>query len=145
MNYSLLPDAYLKKADEIISLSDEKDIEIHFYKEDSYPKRLHQVRDAPLVVYKKGSGKLNSQKTIGIVGTRKATKYGHRITEGIVAAAKDLNIQIISGLAYGIDVRSHKAALNGGLSTFGVLACGLDYIHSTRHAGYAKEMQNKEV
>ncbi len=136
-------DSYLKTADLILSNSQKKDIEVHFYLDKTYPKRLNQVPDAPLVIYKKGNGTLNPKKAIGIVGTRKATKYGHQVTEQIVSEAKSLGVQIISGLAYGIDVRSHKAAMKEDLETFGVLACGLDYVYPTRHANYAKEMQLK--
>lgn len=135
--------SYLKKADAILSDSSKKNIEVLFYQDAQYPKRLHQVPDAPLVLYKKGQGDLNVAKTIGIVGTRKATKYGNQVTDDVVGQSKELGVQIISGLAYGIDVRSHKAALANDLSTFGVLACGLDSVYPTRHVSTAKEMQDK--
>ena len=136
-------DSYLKRADSILNDSSKKDIEVLFYKDTHYPQRLHQVPDAPLVLYKKGNGDINVSKTIAIVGTRKATKYGNQITDQLVGEAKALGVQIISGLAYGIDVRSHKAALTNDLETFGVLACGLDSVYPTRHLSTAKEMQAK--
>ncbi len=130
----------LEKADLIIQQSEKADIQIHYFKETSYPERLLQVQDAPVVLYSKGNLDLNVAKTVGVVGTRKATKYGLNTTETIVNDSLSNNASIISGLAYGIDVKAHQAALNAGLSTIGVLACGLDYVYPAGNREVAKKM-----
>ncbi|HEY9116915.1 MAG TPA: DNA-processing protein DprA [Roseivirga sp.] len=130
----------LEKADQILEKSDQLGIQTHFYKEPSYPLRLKSILDAPIVLYTKGNVDLNIDRTLGIVGTRKATKYGLNLTETIVEDAKASQAAIISGLAYGIDVKSHETALRQNIPTYGVLACGLDTMYPTAHRSIAEKM-----
>jgi DNA processing protein len=113
-----------------------------FFGEDDYPQRLKECVDAPVLMYYKGNVNLNVPKIISIVGTRHATEYGKEITERIVAemAAIDPDILIVSGLAYGIDVTAHRAALKAQLPTVGILAHGLDRIYPPRHRDTAVRM-----
>ena len=138
----IIPDekSLLGKAEKIFSLSEKENIDIHYYKEESYPSRLVPISDAPLVLYSKGNLNMNTNRQVGIVGTRKATRYGLDVTENIVHEARSSNITVISGLAYGIDVKAHKASLEHQIPTIGVLACGLDYIYPTRHGTIADKM-----
>lgn len=133
----------LSEAERVIKESFRKDIAIHYYKEASYPKRLLSISDAPIVLYSRGEVEMNPLKTLGIVGTRKATQYGFKLTDQIVVDSRPQGATIISGLAYGIDVRSHRAALSEGLSTIAVLACGLDRVYPKAHANTAHEMLEK--
>ncbi len=133
-------DKLLQKADQIIADSAKLDITIHCFKDASYPKRLLQVPDAPIVLYSKGAIVLNPKKTVGIVGTRKATNYGLATTERIVSEAKSNEPTIISGLAYGIDVKAHDAALSEDLPTIAVLACGLDSVYPAGNRATAKKI-----
>lgn len=132
--------ALLKQADDIIAQSAKAGVAIHYYKEPSYPKRLIQIPDAPTVLYSKGNLDLNPLKTIGVVGTRKATNYGLKTTEDIIAASKSNEVTVVSGLAYGIDVKAHESALEQCLPTIAVLACGLDYIYPAGNREVAKKM-----
>jgi len=111
-----------------------------FYLNDNYPKRLLHCEDGPILIYTKGNIELNNPKVISIVGTRKATDYGKDFCEKIVQELVPHQPLIISGLAYGIDVCSHKAALKNKLPTVGVLAHGLDRMYPQQHAGVAKQM-----
>lgn len=133
-------DAFLKQADAIIDQSEKAGVSIHYYKESTYPKRLTQIPDAPIVIYTKGNLDLNPLKTIGVVGTRKATKYGLKTTGDIVKASKSNEVTVVSGLAYGIDVKAHASALEENLPTIAVLACGLDYVYPAGHRDIAKKM-----
>lgn len=133
----------LKQADAVIDKSIKKGIAIHYFKQESYPKRLLQVSDAPIVLYSVGNANLNPSKTLGIVGTRKATKYGLGTTEDIVHESKSNSVSIISGLAYGIDVKAHQIALEAELSTIGVLACGLDSVYPAGNREVARKMLEK--
>ncbi|MBO3697550.1 DNA-processing protein DprA [Roseivirga sp. E12] len=130
----------LASADAIIEQSLKAGIAIHCFTDPSYPRRLLQISDAPIVLYSKGNIDLNPKKTTGIVGTRKATKYGLSTTERIIADAKSNSPTIISGLAYGIDVKAHEVALSEGLPTVAVLACGLDTIYPAGNRATAKKM-----
>ena len=60
------------------------------------------------------------------IDTRHATPYGQKDHRELVAGLLELDCLIVSGLAYGIDIAAHKAALDNGLQTIGVVAHGLD-------------------
>lgn len=126
--------------DAIVEQSLKNEINIHFYTEDAFPKRLKSVNDAPIVLYSKGNIEFNPKKTLGVVGTRRATRYGLKTTTSIVSEAKASHPTIISGLAFGIDVKGHEEALKNELSTIGVLACGLDQVYPSAHRNTAKKM-----
>ena len=111
-----------------------------FLTDEKYPKRLLNCYDSPTLLYYRGDADLNVSKIVAIIGTRSHTEYGKQVTERLVADLAELNITVISGLAYGIDTIAHKAALKNNLSTIGVLAHGLDQVYPLQNAGIAKEM-----
>ncbi|MDF1673812.1 MAG: DNA-processing protein DprA [Vicingaceae bacterium] len=133
----------LNIAEEELEYIQENDIIPLFYLNDNYPKRLVHCEDGPILLYTKGNIDFNNQKVVSIVGTRRATDYGKEFCEKIVADLAPHNPLIISGLAYGIDVAAHKAAIKNKLSTVGVLAHGLDRLYPAQHKGVAKEMLEK--
>ncbi len=107
-----------------------------------YPSRLRECPDAPLVLFYKGTGDLNALRVVSMVGTRNATDYGRGLCEEFVSGLKRLcpEVLVVSGLAYGIDIAAHRAALAHGLCTVGVLAHGLDRIYPAVHRKTAVEM-----
>ncbi|MCG8306063.1 MAG: DNA-processing protein DprA [Cytophagales bacterium] len=127
-------------AEQEIDKCQKHDIEILFFTDKKYPKKLKHAPDSPAVLYYKGASDLNNYKTVAIVGTRKSTGYGRKFTEQIVEQLAAHNALIVSGLAYGIDVKAHKAALKYGLETIGVMASGLDIIYPSMHRSIALEM-----
>ncbi len=138
----------LKKADEalieaesVIKQCEKLGVKIVSFKNPDYPPRLKNLFDAPAILYFKGKGNLDYARSLAIVGTRDSTEYGKKSTEEIVSQLKEYNVQIVSGLAYGIDVAAHKAALKNGLSTVGVLANSLDDVYPKSHLKVAKEME----
>ncbi|NQZ77251.1 MAG: DNA-protecting protein DprA [Ekhidna sp.] len=129
-------------AEKIIRNSEKIGAEIIHFTNPLFPKRLKQAPDSPNIIYKKGNGSLNPAKTIAVVGTRKATSYGTGITEKIVNDLATLDITVVSGLAYGIDIQAHKTSLANNLSTVAVLAGGLDRIYPSVHKKYAEVIQH---
>jgi DNA processing protein len=107
-----------------------------------YPRRLSTCLDAPLMLYCKGMADLNAGRALAVVGTRKATWCGRESCRRLVGRLADLNEKplIVSGLALGIDGCAHAAALEAGLSTVGVLPCGLDEIYPRQHRELARRM-----
>lgn len=107
-----------------------------------YPSRLRGCADAPLLLFFRGNADLNCRRVISIVGTRHSTAYGHDLTTRLTAELKTLCPQtlVVSGLAYGIDICAHNAALADGLPTVGVLAHGLDNLYPPRHRPTAIRM-----
>jgi DNA processing protein len=131
----------LEKAESILRNCDRNGIEILFYTDDKYPSRLKELYDAPIILYNRGRGNLNPDKSVGIVGTRKATDYGKAMVEEIVRTLRPHQPVIVSGLAYGIDYRSHISALKNQLSTIGVIAGGYLNLYPALHRKTANEME----
>lgn len=115
---------------------------IPFY-DSRYPVRLKQIVDAPLLLYYKGEAPLNPSRTLAIVGTRKPSSHSLYLTQKFIEEAQSYGVQIISGLAYGIDICAHRGALKTGLSTLGILAHGLDQIYPKAHKSTSNEMLEK--
>lgn len=134
-------DDALKDAENIVRESAKNNIRIVTFNQEEYPKKLRGIFEAPPILFFNGQGHLEYSKTLAIVGTRDASDYGKKSTEEIVASLKDHNVQIVSGLAYGIDVAAHKAALKNGLSTVGVLANSLETVYPSSHKKVAAEIQ----
>lgn len=111
-----------------------------FYTDPDYPKKLHHCPDAPVLLYYKGQTDLNRHRYIGIVGTRSATPYGEEMTRQIIEGLKGTDTVVVSGLAYGIDICAHNAALHCGMETVGVMAHGLDRIYPQAHRTTAGKM-----
>jgi len=127
-------------AGEEIAFIEKYKIKPLFITDADYPKRLLNCYDSPTLLYYKGEADLNASKIIAVIGTRNHTDYGRQLTENFIADLVELNITVVSGLAYGIDAMAHKAALKNNLPTIGVLAHGLDQVYPSQHTGLAKDM-----
>ncbi len=132
----------LRIAKNELAFLEKKHVSALFFTQDNYPARLLDCTDAPLLLYYFGNGNINAKKILSIVGTRHATAYGKGFCEELI---KDLSycypdLLIISGLAYGIDICAHRAALKNNLQTVGVLAHGLNQVYPSTHRHTAIEM-----
>ena len=112
-------------------------------KDETYPSRLRECEDAPAILFFQGKMDFNRLHMVSMVGTRRATEYGKEFCDNFV---RDLAILcpdtvIVSGLAYGIDICCHRAAMANGLGTVAILAHGLDRIYPPFHRREALEMQ----
>lgn len=133
---------FLRSAEEQLDKMLELGITPLPYSSLDYPSRLKECIDAPTILFYKGSANLNASRIISIVGTRRITDYGKAMCNQIVRDLKEIDpsILIISGLAHGVDVQAHRAALSEGLDTVGVVAHGLDVIYPSANRAVAKEM-----
>lgn len=125
-----------------LEFAEKHDIDILCYGDDAYPSRLRECDDAPIVLYSKGCVNLNARRVVSVVGTRRATEYGKGVCEKFVKELSEHvpDALVVSGLAYGIDVCAHRAAMASSLPTVGVLAHGLDRIYPAPHRNVAKAM-----
>jgi len=110
----------------------------------SYPQLLLEIPDCPVILYIKGNIESLSAPSIGIVGSRKYTDYGRTSAKRFSKECVSGGLNIISGLALGIDAIAHREALDAGGITVGVLGCGLDQIYPTSNAILADEMIAKK-
>lgn len=136
-------DEVLQKAtSEVEFISKHDKIRAIYFSDPDYPSRLADCEDAPIMLYCSGTCNLNASHMVSIVGTRHATPYGNAFVTNLVedlAATMD-DVVIISGLAYGIDITAHRAALRCGIPTIAVLAHGLNTIYPAAHRNTAVEM-----
>lgn len=130
----------LEKADKIIEEIEKLNGNILFFTDTNYPKKLKQCEDAPLVLYSRGNINWQSKRTVAIVGTRKMTDYGKALVEELVDGLASADVTIISGMAYGVDICSHKQALKNQMETWGVLGHGLDKMYPHLHRKVAEKM-----
>jgi len=130
----------LKRAEQELHFIERYGIRAIFFLDPDYPQRLRQCIDSPVLLFYKGSASLNPEKSVGIVGTRNATAYGKMMVQRLVEELKSQRILVVSGLAYGIDSCSHRAALDAGLETIGVLGHGLDRIYPFANKPLAERM-----
>jgi DNA processing protein len=130
----------ISRAEQEIKFIEKNNITPIYYLDKEYPLRLKQCEDSPLMLYYKGNTALHANRVISIVGTRNASPYGKKLTEELIAGLKDTGALIVSGLAFGIDICAHRAALDVGLDTIGVVAHGLDTIYPPEHSNIANKM-----
>ncbi len=134
----------LPRAEQELDFIHKKGIKCLGYNDEDYPSRLRECDDAPILLFYKGNADLNRRRVINMIGTRHCTEYGKDICRHFLAEIKHLSpdILVVSGLAYGIDINSHREALANGLDTVGVLAHGLDRIYPNTHRNTAIEMMS---
>ncbi|MGE4589685.1 MAG: DNA-processing protein DprA [Acidaminococcaceae bacterium] len=94
----------------------------------NYPFQLKNIQNPPSVLYVKGTIS-DIDKTVGIVGSRKATSYGLKVAETFAQDLSLAGLMVISGGARGIDTAAHKGALKNDGKTIAVLGCGIDVIY----------------
>lgn len=107
-----------------------------------YPLLLKECADPPLLLFYKGEAELNRPHIVSVVGTRHCTSYGQDVVRRLVGQLRELlpDTLVVSGLAYGVDVQAHRAALDYGLETVGVLAHGLHTLYPASHREVARAM-----
>lgn len=133
----------LNRAEKEVERCAREDISILAYSDEAYPERLRHIYDAPILLYYKGNADLNHSKILSMVGTRQATPYGREVVESLISELSHLQPVIASGLAYGIDICSHRAALKYDLPTVGVMGSGMDIIYPAVHRHDAYQMLEK--
>lgn len=125
----------LRKLDTTIlqKIIKEKDITIITIQNNSYPKRLKTIKQAPYLLYIRG----NLQETslmLGVVWSRNSTNYGKKVLETIIPSIIHVDGTIVSGWAYGIDAISHEITLRENGYTISVFWCGVDIYYPSRNS-----------
>ncbi len=145
----------VKKAEHFLRLRDKVDVDkvynavvergINFYtfEDENYPQMLRNIDDPPSVLYYKGDlSYCNLEKTLAVVGSRRATSYAREALSKIVSEFSGTDICIVSGLASGIDTTAHVAAIDNNLKTIGVIASGFDFTYPAANKDLYKRIEN---
>lgn len=121
----------------------ERGIKYLTFEDENYPKMLHNIDNPPSVIYYKGDlFDCNLNKTLAVVGSRKASTYAKDALAKIISEFQNTDICVVSGLATGIDTTAHISALENNLKTIGVIASGFDFTYPAANKDLYKRIEN---
>ncbi|MBD5550766.1 MAG: DNA-protecting protein DprA [Lachnospiraceae bacterium] len=113
------------------------------YGDDDYPERLSEIPDAPFGLYYQGCLPSDHKPSAALIGARACSGYGMYAAREFGSKLAAAGIQIISGLAMGIDGISQEAALEAGGESFGVLGCGVDICYPKSNRSLYEKCKQK--
>lgn len=138
-----------KPFNEILNKAEKLGIKILTLDDEDYPDLLRTIYDPPVILYVKGDfSKIKLENSVGIVGTRKPTDYGKKITETFAEELSSAGIAVVSGFARGVDTSAHRAVLNNknaAAVTAAVFGCGVDVIYPPENKKLYEEMSEKGI
>lgn len=111
----------------------EQGISFLLQEDDRYPKRLKDIPDAPYGIFYKGRLPEEDKLSVAIIGARDCSQYGSYVATELGKYLGEQGVQIVSGMARGIDGISQEAALMAGGASFGVLGCGVDICYPAQN------------
>lgn len=110
-----------------------------------YPQALREIYDPPPFLWVRGRLDPADDPAVAIVGTRRASEVGLRAADHLAGDLARAGLTVISGLAYGIDIAAHRAALAAGGRTIAVLGSGVDHVYPSRHAPVVREILERDL
>ncbi|MEO6877435.1 MAG: DNA-processing protein DprA, partial [Gemmatimonadaceae bacterium] len=135
-------DAY-QRAGEMLDASVPRGMELTSSADDRYPAALRELHDPPPVLWTIGSWDTLRAPVVAIVGTRRATPYGQRITRELAGALARAGACIVSGMALGIDAIAHRTALEHDAPTIAVLGTGADVSYPKAHTALHRDITSR--
>jgi DNA processing protein len=129
-----------KKVDSILKKTEKTGADLVSINDEHYPPLLRHIFDPPVLLWVRGNKEALLSDGIAVVGTRRASKYG--LNQAKVWASKLTNagLCVNSGLAYGVDAVSHRAAVESGGKTVAVLGSGIDVIYPSKNSKLAEDI-----
>lgn len=118
-------------------------IEIVSFFEKAYPQRLQSVKEAPYLLYYKGKLPEDNKPALAIIGARECSGYGEYAAEAFARRIAEAGVNIISGMARGIDGISQNAAVEAKGASYGVLGCGVDICYPTSNRKLYEKIQER--
>jgi len=135
----------IQKAKEIIDKCKSKAIGIISFLDKDYPEELKKVYYPPLIIYYRGNLEVLKKRKIGIIGTRKPTKYGREVAYEFSKKITKHGIVITSGGARGIDTIAHKGSIDADGETICVLGSGIDVVYPPENKRIFKEIEKRGI
>jgi len=137
-------DAYAN-ADAALARATSRGLELTVAGDERYPSQLLELHDPPAVLWSAGNWRSLNRPIVAIVGTRRATAYGLRITRALASGLAGAGACIVSGMALGIDAAAHIAALEAGGDTVAVLGTGADVAYPRAHVALHREIASRAL
>ena len=109
--------------------------------DERYPPLLREIHDAPALLFARGDTALLLEPQLAVVGSRRASSAGLRLTQDLCGEVTRAGLHICSGLALGIDGAAHRGALAAGGKSVAVMATGIDTVYPQRHRTLATELE----
>ena len=139
-----LCDKNLQNAEKILNSCTRKRIHILTWKDASYPAKLKNIADPPLVLYYKGKlPDFDREPMVGVVGTREASAYGLSAAKQMAKEIALCGGVVVSGMAAGIDAMATEGALEAGKPVVGILGCGADRVYPTKNRRLFMKMEQQ--
>ena len=121
----------------------EKQIGLVLQEEEGFPRKLLEIPDPPYGLFYKGKLPEQKQPSVAVIGARECSEYGRFVAEELGRYLGSQGIQVISGMARGIDGISQQAALSAGGTSYGVLGCGVDICYPAQNRRLYEELLGK--
>lgn len=134
------PDDWAREAERDFALLERMGAKAYGYFDPGYPAILRETSRPPFMLYVRGRLPAADRPALAIVGTRYPTGRGLDTAAGLAAEAAEAGVEVVSGLARGIDSAAHRGALAGGGATFAVLGSGIDAIYPPSNKALAARM-----
>lgn len=130
-----------REAERVTDYAKDHQIEILSPFEENYPPLLKEIADPPAVLYCQGNPKSLSRHSVAVVGSRRCTVYGRGVARKLSRELADSGLNIVSGMARGIDAEGHLGALDAGGTTVAVLGTGIDVIYPREHRALCERIR----
>ena len=127
-------------ADRMLDAGAERGLTLVTIADDEYPCQLRDLHDPPPVLWSRGDWTALRDPVVAVVGTRRATSYGRRVTQEMVTSLARAGASIVSGMAIGIDAIAHTAALETVGRTIAVLGTGVDVPYPRAHTALHRDI-----
>lgn len=121
----------------------EKNVQFIPYFHEEYPSMLNDLENPPYAIYLKGKRIRKETLKVAMVGARRCSPYGESMAIQFSESLAENGIEIISGMARGIDGAGQRGALNVGGCSYGVLGCGVDICYPREHIGLYEDLQER--
>ena len=129
-----------ERAREEIARATPADVTLVSLDDPSYPPRLKEIYDPPLVLYVRGNPEVLTQPGIAMVGTRHPTPYGLGMAERLACDLAVQGLVIVSGMARGVDTASHRGAISAKGKTIAVFGTGVDVIYPKENSRLSEQI-----
>jgi DNA processing protein len=147
----LKPDTIIKLSEskndfeeKVLEKLNKEDVKIVTIFDEDYPNKLKQIDSAPYLLYYKGNLDFINKISIAVIGSRKATSYGKWAAEKLTRELSEIGVNIVSGLAVGIDTIAHKTALKYKAKTFGIIGCGINLVYPKKNLELYKQISENQ-